>query len=41
MVTLAKALSVPDREMIPTAGTVDVNAGFTVVGNRYLRPAEG
>ena len=38
---LARALAVPDREVILTAGTFDANAGFTAAGNRYLRPAEG
>jgi len=38
---LAKALAVPDREVVLTAGTFDANAGFTSAGNRYLRPAEG
>ncbi len=37
---LAKAFSVPDREVLLTAGTFDANAGFTAAGNRYLRPAE-
>ena len=41
VVVLAKALAVPDREIVLTAGTFDANAGFTAAGNRYLRPAEG
>ena len=40
VVVLAKALAEPDREVVLTAGTFDVNAGFTSAGNRYLRPAE-
>ena len=38
---LAKALAVPDREVVLMAGRFDVNAGFTSAGNRYLRPAAG
>ena len=37
---LAKALSVPDREVRLCRGTFDGNAGFSAAGNRYLRPAE-
>ena len=38
---LAKALSVPDREVVLTAGRFDVNAGTAPDGTRYLRPAAG
>ncbi len=38
---LSKAFSVPDREVLLTAGTFDANAGFTAAGNRYLSPAAG
>ncbi len=36
---LAKAVAVPDREVELSAGTFDMNAGFTSSGDRYLRPA--
>ena len=38
---LAKALAVPDCEVVLTAGTFDVNAGTAPDGTRYLRPAAG
>ena len=38
---LAKALSVPDREVVLTAGRFDMNAGTAPDGTRYLRLAEG
>jgi hypothetical protein len=36
---LARALAVPDREVELSAGTFDMNAGFTPAKDRYLRPA--
>ena len=38
---LAKALSVPDREVVLSAGRFDANAGTAPDGTRYLRPAAG
>jgi len=38
---LVRALAVPDREVVLSAGTFDGNAGFTAAGNRYLCPAAG
>ncbi|HOT94898.1 MAG TPA: hypothetical protein PK089_06890 [Methanoregulaceae archaeon] len=41
LAVLARALAVPDREVVLTAGTFDGNAGLNAAKNRYLRPAEG
>ncbi len=38
---LAKALAVPYREVVLSAGTFNGNGGFTPAGNRYLSLAEG